>query len=145
MLVILNSHFYRQHFNKIKLIWRPKLRIRVYNSHFLWVLVCICCVGQYMKIHQNAQSRRCIQAKQQASPSKLHTWARTPAWEPSKSSQQPTRATWWREGQPRGAVQAHHPHLRSAPCCSSNAINSPGGGCKRFLLKYLSKSTIFKL
>jgi len=53
----------------------PKLRIRVHNSHFPQVLLYTCFAGTSMKIHQNAQSRRCIQAKHKAKHIQLHFWA----------------------------------------------------------------------
>ena len=73
-----------------------------------------------MKIHQNAQSRRRIQAKHMQKPIHTPHQGRTPARQRPKPSQEPTRRR---------------------PPFSGGAFNTRGGGCKRCFPKIPSKLT----
>ena len=115
VLAVLNSHLYRQHWNKIEQIWMPKLRIRVRNSHFPWVLVYTCFTGQYVKMHQNTQPRRRIQAKHMQKPIHTPHRSRTPAQQ--------------------------RPRPRLGPPFSGGAFNARGGGCMWCFPKIPSKPT----
>jgi hypothetical protein len=124
LLAVLNTHFYHQHLNKIKGIWPPKLRNRTLQLTFPQVLVYICFAGMNAWFHQNALFRRRNQAKRRQSPTKLHNWAKTPAWQGSKPTQKPTWRRWCGEALTR--VRAH-PGCGRTPLAASRAHSSRCG------------------
>ena len=143
LLVVLNSHFYHQHWNKIKQIWLPKLRIRVYNSHFPQVLVYTCLQAQVWKFNKMRNQEGVLKQNICKSPTKFQLWARTLAWEPSRPSHPPTRARRWRLGWPK--VRPHPWCRLTAPSSAQphlvQVVHSMLGeavACGAFL-KYMSK------
>ena len=149
LLAVLNSYFYYQYLNKAKQIWIPKLRIRAYNSHFPRVLVYTCFVGTSMKIYQNAQSRRRIQAKHIQKPNEIQT----PGQNTSTAEAQALPGAHTPKAVARPAAQGaaapwvlpYHPQLWLAPHFFGGTINAPRGGCMWGFSKIHEQTIILKL